>query len=197
MSPTYAAVSHFRQCSLQEGKAIDLMRYLGQQRIIFIGDRITDAVATNVVAQLLAMEVADPDAEISIYINSGGGIPYSVNAILDTMAITKCPLSTVALGACMSQSTLVLAAGTKGRRFSMPNARIMMHQPQGGAMGTIHDVKIQAAELNRTMKVIQQMFADYTGMPLERVEEETDRDRFLTPQQAMELGIIDGVIDTA
>jgi ATP-dependent Clp protease, protease subunit len=94
----------------------------------------------------------------------------------------------------MSQSTLLLAAGTKGRRFAMPNARIMMHQPQGGAEGTIHDVKIQATELNRTMKVIHAMFADFTGLPLERVEEETDRDRFLTPQQACELGIIDAVL---
>ena len=179
---------------VQGGQSIDLMGYLGRQRIIFVGDRVTDAVATNVVAQLLAMELQDPEKEISMYINSGGGIPFAISAIIDTLAIIKCPVSTVALGACMSQSTLLLAAGTKGRRFAMPNARIMMHQPQGGAEGTIHDVKIQAKELNRTMKVIQAMFADFTGLPLERVEEETDRDRFYTPQQAVELGLIDGVL---
>lgn len=179
---------------MQAGRAIDLMGYLGRQRIIYIGDRVTDALATNVVAQLLALELQDPEKEISMYINSGGGIPFAINAIVDTLAIIKNPVSTVALGACMSQSTLLLAAGTKGRRFAMPNARIMMHQPQGGAQGTIHDVKIQAKELNRTMKVVQAMFADFTGMSLEKVEEETDRDRFLTPQQAVELGIIDGVL---
>jgi ATP-dependent Clp protease, protease subunit len=179
---------------MQGDRSIDLMGYLGQQRIIYIGDRITDTVATNVVAKLLALELQDPEKEISMYINSGGGIPFAIMAIIDTLAIIKCPVSTVALGCCMSQSTLLLAAGTKGRRFSMPNARIMMHQPQGGAQGTIHDVKIQATELNRTMRVIQAMFADFTGLPLERVEEETDRDRFFTPQQAVELGIIDGVL---
>jgi ATP-dependent Clp protease, protease subunit len=170
------------------------MGYLTRQRIVYVGTRITDTVATNVVAQLLALEAIDPTAEISMYINSGGGIPYAVNAIIDTMAVLKCPVSTVALGACMSQSTLLLAAGTKGRRFSMPNARIMMHQPQGGAEGTTHEVSIQAAELNRTMKVIQAMYADFTGLPLERVEEETDRDTFLSPQNALELGLIDHII---
>lgn len=179
---------------MQEGQAMDLMGYLARQRIIYLGDRITDTVATNVVAKLLALEAIDPEAEIAIYINSGGGLPYAVNAILDTMRILRCPVTTVALGACMSQSTLVLAAGTKGKRFAMPNARIMMHQPQGGAMGTTHEVSIQAAELNRTLRVIQAMFVDYTGMSKEQVEEETDRDTFMNPQRAKELGIIDAVI---
>jgi ATP-dependent Clp protease, protease subunit len=173
---------------------IDLMGYLNRQRIIYIGDRITDTVATNVVAQLLAMEAVDTEAEIALYINSGGGIPYAIMAIIDTMKVVRCPISTVALGACMSQSALLLAAGTKGRRYSMPNARIMLHQPQGGAEGTKYEVSIQAAELNRTMRVIQAMLVDFTGLPLERVEEETDRDTFMGAERAKELGLIDAIL---
>ena len=180
---------------MQEGKALDLMGFLTRQRIVYLGDRVTDTIATNVVAQLLALEAVDPEAEIQLYINSGGGIPYAINAILDTMKVVQCPISTVAIGCCMSQSTLVLAAGTKGRRFSMPNARIMMHSPQGGCQGSSHEVSIQASELNRTQRVIQAMFADFTGLPLEQVEVETDRDSFLSAERAKELGLIDGVIE--
>lgn len=179
---------------VQRGQQMDPMRYLTQQRIIFIGQRITDAVATQIVAQLLALESIDADAEIRMYINSGGGLPYAVNAILDTMDVVKCPIATVALGCCMSQSTLVLAAGTKGRRYAMPSTRIMMHQPQGGAMGSTHEVSITTRELNRTMQVVQAMYVKYTGQPLERIQEETDRDTFMTPQGAVELGLIDGVL---
>ena len=173
---------------------MDLMGYLARQRIIFIGTRITDEVAVKVVAQLLALEAIDPEAEISMYLNSGGGLPYAVNAILDVMAIVKCPITTVAMGACMSQSTLILAAGTPGRRYAMPSTRIMMHQPQGGAQGSTHEVSIQTAELNRTMRVIQAMYQKYTGLPLEKIEEETDRDTFMSPAQAAEMNLIDGVI---
>ena len=179
---------------MQNGQQIDLMGYLSRQRIVFVGDRITDTMATNIVAQMLALEAVDPDTEIQMYINSGGGIPYAITAIIDAMRQLSCPVSTVALGACMSQSTLLLAAGTKGRRFSMPNARIMMHQPQGGAEGTHYDVRVQAAELNRTLRVIQAMYRDFTGLPLETVEELTDRDSFISPKEALELGLIDGVI---
>jgi ATP-dependent Clp protease, protease subunit len=171
------------------------MGYLSRQRIIYIGDRITDAVATNVCAQLLALEVADPEAEIHMYINSGGGIPYSVYAITDTMKVVKCPIRTIALGACMSTSMLVLAAGTKGLRYAMPNARLMVHQPQGGAEGTSHEVVIQAREMNRNMRVIQAMLHDYSGLPLDEVEEATDRDTFMSANKAVEMGLIDGVIE--
>lgn len=171
------------------------MGYLNRQRIVFVGDRITDTIATNVVAQLLAMEAIDPDTEIQMYINSGGGIPYAIMAIIDTMKQLSCPVSTVALGCCMSQSTLLLAAGTPGRRFAMPNARIMMHQPQGGTEGTIYDVKVQTSELNRTLRVIQAMYADFTGQPLDTVEEQTDRDTFMSARDATEFGLIDGVIE--
>lgn len=171
------------------------MGYLARQRIIYIGDRVTDSVATGAVASLLAMEAIDPEAEVQIYINSGGGLPYAVNAIVDTMQVVKCPVSTVALGACMSQSALILAAGTKGRRFAMPNARLMLHQPQGGTEGTIFDVSVQVAELNRTLRVIQAMLSDMTGQPLETIEKMTDRDSFFGPKKAVELGLIDGIIE--
>jgi ATP-dependent Clp protease protease subunit len=170
------------------------MSYLGRQRIIFVGQRITDMAATQIVAQLLALESIDPTAEIRMYINSSGGAPYSINAILDTMEILQCPIATVAMGCCMSQSTLLLAAGTKGRRYAMPSTRIMLHQPQGGAMGSTHEVSITTRELNRTMQVVQAMYVQYTGMTLEKIEEETDRDTFLSPAQAVELGIIDAVL---
>jgi ATP-dependent Clp protease, protease subunit len=189
-----ASISLLHDGQVQDGQSVDLMGYLSRQRIIYVGDRITDTIATNICAQLLALEAIDPETEIQMYINSGGGIPYAINAIVDTMAAVSCPVSTVAVGACMTQSALILAAGTKGRRFAMPNARIMMHQPAGGTEGTTHEVSIQATELNRTMRVAQAMFADFTGMPLERVEEETDRTSFMGPKRAQELGLIDGVI---
>ena len=180
---------------VQEGKAIDLMGYLSQQRIVYIGDRITDTIANNVCAQLLALEALDPDAEIHLYINSGGGIPHSVFAIVDTMKVLKCPVRTVALGCCMSISILILAAGTKGLRLSMPNARLMVHQPQGGVAGTSHEVNIQASELNRTMRVIQKWLSDLSGMPLIDVERATDRNTFISAKKALAMGFIDDIID--
>ena len=174
---------------------MDLMSNLSRQRIIYIGERITDTVATSVCAKLLALEAINPEAEIQIYINSGGGIPYAVFAIFDTMNIVKCPIRTVAVGAVMSQSVLILANGTKGRRHGMRNARIMMHQPQGGMEGPIYDVKRQANELNRIWRTIQAMLVDLTGLSLYEVEIQTDRDTYMSSEQAVAQGVLDGVVD--
>jgi ATP-dependent Clp protease protease subunit len=172
----------------------DLMSYLLRNRIIFVGARIDDQLATQTVAQILALEAIDPTADIRLYINSAGGSPYAVVGMLDTIRAIQPQVSTVAMGNCSSTATVLLAAGAKGKRFAMPSTRIMMHQPAGGAMGSADEVNIQASELNRTMKVIHQFYVEFTGQSLEKVQEETDRDNFMSPQQAMDLGLIDGVI---
>lgn len=178
----------------REDEYTDLMSYLLRNRIIFVGSRIDDQVATQTVATMLALEAIDPKADIKLYINSAGGSPYSVVGMLDTIRAIEPDVSTVAMGNCSSTATVLLAAGTKGKRFAMPSTRIMMHQPAGGAMGSADEVNIQASELNRTMKVIHQFYVEFTGQSLEKIQEETDRDNFLSPKEAMEMGLIDGII---
>eukprot|EP01026_Neomeris_dumetosa_P041454 TRINITY_DN34364_c0_g1_i6.p2 TRINITY_DN34364_c0_g1~~TRINITY_DN34364_c0_g1_i6.p2 ORF type:complete len:135 (-),score=13.15 TRINITY_DN34364_c0_g1_i6:107-511(-) len=129
-----------------------------------------------------------------MYINSMGGSSYSVLSMIDMMKAIKPDIQTVAIGACTSNAALLLAAGTKGKRFSMPSARIMINQPIGGIMGSADEVNITASELNRTMKVIHQFYSEFTGMSVEQIEKETDRDNFMSPEKAVEFGIIDGVI---
>ncbi|KAK9862625.1 hypothetical protein WJX84_002874 [Apatococcus fuscideae] len=172
----------------------DMMGYLLRNRIIFIGARIDDKLATQIVASLMALENLNPEEDIKIYINSSGGQSYSVVSILDAMSVIKPDISTVAFGVAASTATLLLAAGTKGKRYAMPNSRIMMHQPIGGAMGSADEVNIQASELNRTMKVVHSFYNRFTGLPIETIQEETDRDNFMSPVRAKELGIIDGII---
>lgn len=175
----------------------DMYGYLLRNRVIFIGSRINDELATQIVASLLALETLNDSDDIKFYINSPGGQAYSIISILDTLGAIKPDVVTIALGQCASTATLLLAAGTKGKRFSMPNARIMMHQPSGGAMGSADEVNIQASELNRTMKVVHKFYERFTGLPLDRIEEETDRDNFMNPKQAKELGLIDDIILSA
>eukprot|EP00884_Botryococcus_braunii_P014424 jgi/Botrbrau1/22983/Bobra.0030s0049.1 len=182
---------------ISQNDMVDLYNYLLRNRIIYVGSRITDEVATNIVASLLALEMADDSADIRMYINSGGGSAYAITGVLDTMRAVKPDISTIALGQCISTSTLLLAGGTKGKRFAMPNARIMMHQPAGGAMGSFTDVKLQASELNRTLKVVHAFYQKFTGLPLDTIQEETDRDNFMSPARAKELGLIDDVVDAS
>ena len=174
---------------------IDLMGYLLRNRIIFIGDRISDVAATKVVATLMALNAIDDTAEIKLYINCLQGSAYSVISILDTIKAISAPVSTVAFGIVGGTAAILLASGQKGRRFSMPSTRIMLQQPNGGAMGSADEVNIQASELNRTMKVMYRFLSEFSGMPQEKVEEECDRENFLSPKQAIELGIIDGIIE--
>lgn len=173
-----------------------MYNHLLRNRIIFIGSRITDMVATQVVASLLALESLG-DEEIRIYINTQAGSPYAVISILDTIRSLRCPVTTVGFGMVGGAATLVLAAGAKGKRFSMRNTRIMLQQPNGGAMGSADEVNIQASELNRTMKVCYKFMSEFTGLPVDQVEEECDRENFLAPQQAIELGIIDGIVESS
>jgi len=172
----------------------DMFTHLLRNRIIFIGSRITDETATQIVASMLALEAMAENEDIQLYINSQGGSPYATVAILDIMAAIKCDVSTVAFGMCASTATLLLAAGTKGKRYAMPSTRIMMHQPAGGAMGSADEVNIQASELNRTMKVINSFLSQFTGMTTDEIEVETDRDNFLGPEAAIEKGVIDKIL---
>jgi ATP-dependent Clp protease, protease subunit len=154
----------------QGDEMVDMYGYLMRNRIIFVGQRINDIVATQTVAALLALNSLEDSEEIKIYLNCAAASPYAVTAILDTIKAINAPVSTVAFGIVGGAAVHVLAAGAKGRRFSMPNTRIMLQQPNGGAMGSADEVNIQATELNRTMQVLYKFLSEYTGLPLEQVE---------------------------
>mmetsp|Transcript_13074 Transcript_13074/g.36705 ORF Transcript_13074/g.36705 Transcript_13074/m.36705 type:complete len:201 (-) Transcript_13074:44-646(-) len=171
-----------------------MMTYLLQNRILFVSGYLNDDATTQIVGSLMALEQTDSTQEIKLYMNSPGGSIYNVAGIIDVMNTMKSPISTIAFGSVAHNSTLVLAAGDKGKRYSMPNARIMMVQPMGGAMGSFVEVNITAAELNRQMKFSNELFSKYTGKTVEEIEMETDREKFLGPEQALELGLIDGII---
>ena len=175
-------------------EAMDLSGYMLRNRVILIGQRINDQVATQVVASLLALDSLDPTAEIKLYINCIAGSSYSVISILDTIGAVSAPVTTVGFGMVGGSAVTILAAGNKGKRFCMPNTRIMLQQPNGGAMGSADEVNIQASELNRTMKVMYQFLSKFSGMPYDQVEQECDRENFLSPNEATELGFIDGII---
>ncbi|QDZ17583.1 proteolytic subunit of ATP-dependent Clp protease [Chloropicon primus] len=177
-----------------EHEATDMMTYLLQNRILFVSGYLNDDATTQIVGSLMALEQTDSTQEIKLYMNSPGGSIYNVAGIIDVMNTMKSPISTIAFGSVAHNSTLVLAAGDKGKRYSMPNARIMMVQPMGGAMGSFVEVNITAAELNRQMKFSNELFSKYTGKTVEEIEMETDREKFLGPEQALELGLIDGII---
>lgn len=182
------------QMGPHDEEVVDLYGFLLRNRIVFINRRINDEVATQVVASLLALDSLDPEQEIKLYINCPQGSPYSVTAILDTMRAIRAPVSTVGFGMVGGTAAAVLAAGTKGRRFSMANTRILLQQPMGGLQGSADECNITASELNRNMQVLYRFLSEFTGLPTEQVEMECDRDNFLSPKQAIELGLIDDMI---
>ena len=166
-----------------------------KDRIIFIGDEITDATASVVVAQLLFLESEDPDKDIHIYINSPGGSVTAGMAIYDTMRYIKPDVSTICVGLAASMGAFLLAAGTKGKRYALPNAEIMIHQPLGGAKGQASDVKIHAEFLLKTRDKLNKILSENTGKPLEQIEKDTDRDNFMLASEAVEYGLIDKVME--
>ena len=171
---------------------------LFEERIIFLGVQVDDASANDVMAQLLVLESLDPDRDITMYINSPGGSFTSLMAIYDTMQYVRAPISTVCIGRAASFGTVVLMAGAKGKRFSLPSASIHMHQPLiggKGLQGQASDLDIHAREIIRIRTVLNELIALHTGQPLERVERDTDRDYFLSPPEAVEYGLIDGIIE--
>ncbi len=175
-------------------RAYDIFSRLLEERIIFIGDEITDATASIVVAQLLFLEHQDPDKDIHIYINSPGGSVTAGMAIYDTMNYIKPDVSTICVGLAASMGAFLLSAGAKGKRFALPNSEIMIHQPLGGAKGQASDVKIHAEFLLKTRDKLNKILSENTGKSLEIIEKDTDRDNFMTAEEAMEYGLIDKVM---
>jgi ATP-dependent Clp protease protease subunit len=176
-------------------RSYDIYSRLLKDRIIFLGSAIDDHVANIVIAQLLFLESEDPEKDIHMYINSPGGLVTSGMAIYDTMQYLKSPLSTLCFGQAASMGAVLLAAGAKGKRFALPHSRIMLHQPLGGYQGQATDIDIHAKEILRTRRELEDILVRHTGQPLEKIHQDTDRDYFLSGEQAREYGIIDKVIE--
>ncbi len=177
-------------------RAYDIYSRLLKDRIIFLGDAIDDAVANIVIAQMLFLESEDPDKDINIYINSPGGAVTAGMAIYDTMQYIKPGIVTICMGQNSSMAALLLAAGTKEKRYALPHSRIMIHQPLGGAQGQATDIDIQAREILKTRDSLNMILAEHTGQPIEKIREDTERDYFMTAEEAKEYGIIDKIITT-
>src|ERR1700752_857635 len=175
-------------------RAYDIFSRLLKDRIVFVGGQITDEVANVVTAQLLFLESEDPEREINMYVNSPGGSVTAGLAIYDTMQFVKPPVSTLCVGQAASMGAVLLAAGAKGKRYSLPHSRIMIHQLSGGFEGQATDIDIQAREALRLRDVLNQIISHHTGQPIKKVEKDTERDNFLSSQQAVEYGLIDEVI---
>jgi len=175
-------------------RAYDIFSRLLKDRILFIGIPIDDAYSNLVIAQLLFLEAEDPDKDIHLYINSPGGSVTAALAIYDTMQYVKPAIETICMGQAASGAALLLSAGAKGKRFALPHARIMIHQPYGGTQGQASDIQIQAKEILRMRQELDRILASHTGQPLERIEKDSDRDFFMSPEEAKQYGLIDEVI---
>lgn len=176
-------------------RAYDIYSRLLKDRIIFLGTEITDEVANLVVAQLLFLESEDPDKDVYLYINSPGGLVSAGLAIYDTMQYIKPHVSTICVGQAASMGALLLAGGERGKRFALPHSRILIHQPLGGAQGQATDIDIQAREILRVREVLSEILARHTNQPVEKIRQDTERDFFMTGEQAKKYGIIDKVIE--
>lgn len=178
----------------QVERAYDIYSRLLEERIIFVKDVIDDYMADLVIAQMLFLDSKDPEREINLYINTPGGVVTAGLAIYDTMQYVQSPVKTICIGQAASIGAVLLAAGTKGKRYSLPNSRLLIHQPMGMAQGQAVDVKIHAENLLEVRDQINRILAQHTGQPLERIEEDTDRDLFMTPEEAQEYGLLDEII---
>ena len=176
-------------------RSYDIFSRLLNDRIIFLSDEVNDTTASLVVAQLLFLEAQDPDKDISFYINSPGGSVTAGMAIYDTMKFIKCDVSTICIGMAASMGAFLLSSGTKGKRIALPNSEIMIHQPLGGAKGQATDIKIQAELILRTRDNLNRILAENTGRSIEEIARDTERDNFMTSQQALEYGLIDKIYD--
>ena len=175
-------------------RAYDIYSRLLKERIIFLGTEINDDVSNLVIAQLLFLQSEDAEKDISIYINSPGGVVTAGMAIYDTMQFLKCPITTYCVGQAASMGAVLLAAGTKGKRFALPNARIMIHQPLGGAQGQATDIEIQTKEILRMKKRLNEILSEHTGKPIKTIEKDTDRDFFMSAAEAVAYGLVDEVV---
>ena len=176
-------------------RSYDIFSRLLKDRIVMLNGEVNDAVASTIVAQLLFLEAEDPEKDIYFYINSPGGVITSGMAIFDTMNYIKPNVVTICIGQAASMGSFLLAAGEKGKRYSLPNSRIMIHQPLGGAQGQATDIAIQAEEILRIKKDLNQKLSDFTGQSIEKIEQDTDRDNFMSAEEAQKYGLIDFVYD--
>ena len=175
-------------------RAYDIYSRLLKDRIIFLGTAIDDIVANTVIAQLLFLEADDPDKDIYLYVNSPGGVVTSGLAIYDTMNYIKCPVSTICIGQAASMGALLLCAGSKGKRFCLPNSRVMIHQPMGGFQGQASDIEIHAKEILYLRGKLNEIMAKHTGKAVEQIARDTDRDNFLSGDEAMQYGLVDRIL---
>jgi len=178
-------------------RAFDIYSRLLKERIIFLGTQVDDTVANLIIAQLLFLQSEDPEKDISLYINSPGGVVTAGLAIYDTMQFLKCDITTYCVGQAASMGAVLLAAGAEGKRFALPNARIMIHQPLGGAQGQATDINIQAQEIMRIKQILNGILSSHSGRSIEDLEKDTDRDNFMSAEQAKEYGLIDEVVTKA
>ena len=175
-------------------RAYDIYSRLLKDRIIFMGEQVHDDMANIVIAQMLFLESEDPGKDVNIYVNSPGGSVTAGLAIYDTMQYIKPDVATICMGQATSMGAILLAAGTKGKRYALPHARVMIHQPLGGAQGQATDIDIQAKEILKIKDLVQRILAEHTGQPMKKIREDTERDYFMDSQEALEYGLIDKVI---
>ncbi|MBX3413026.1 MAG: ATP-dependent Clp endopeptidase proteolytic subunit ClpP [Pirellulales bacterium] len=178
----------------REERAMDIYSRLLKDRIVFLGSGVNDEVANAIVAQLLFLQSEDPKADIHLYINSPGGSVSAGLAIYDTMQFVQCDVATYCIGQCASMGAVLLTAGAKGKRFALPNSRIMIHQPLAGMEGTAEEIMIHAKEFKKVKQKLNEILIKHTGHPLEKIEQDTDRDRFMTAEEASDYGLVDRVI---
>jgi ATP-dependent Clp protease protease subunit len=179
----------------REERAMDIYSRLLKDRIVFLGSAINDEVANSVVAQLLFLQSEDPKADIQLYLNSPGGGVTAGLAIYDTMQFVSCDVATYCIGQCASMGAVLLTAGAKGKRFALPNSRIMIHQPLAGMEGSAEDIMIHAREFKKVKERINRILIKHTGHPLEQIEKDTDRDRFMSAAEALEYRLVDRVVE--
>ncbi len=175
-------------------RSYDIYSRLLSERIVFLGNEIDDHAANVVIAQLIHLESEDPDKDVFLYINSPGGLITATLAIYDTMQYIKSDVSTICIGQAASGAAVLLAAGAKGKRFALPNSRVLIHQPHGGVQGQATDIDIQAKEILRLRKVLDEILSKHTGQPLDKVQKDTERDFIMSAEEAMKYGIIDEVV---
>jgi ATP-dependent Clp protease protease subunit len=194
-NPTAALVPTVIEQSSRGERAFDIYSRLLDQRIIFLGQEVDDPIANLIVAQLLHLESQDPEKDIALYINSPGGSVYAGLAIFDTMNFIKPDVQTICFGIAMSMGSLLLAGGSKGKRLALENSRILTHQPSAGFQGKSSDIEIHAREILESRRRVEAIYAERTGQTQETVHEDMDRDRFFTAEEAVEYGLIDGIIE--
>ena len=194
MTPSSSLVPIVIEQSPRGERSYDIYSRLLNDRIVFLGEEVTDVSANLVIAQLLHLESQDSEKDISLYINSPGGSVTAGLAILDTMNYIKCDVSTICLGECASMGAVLLSAGAKGKRYALPNSMVLIHQPSGGAQGQQTEIEIAAREIRETRRRLNQILSENTGQPIDRIERDTERDNYMTAQEAMEYGLVDHVI---